>query len=128
MSRLFRQIRLPDDITINFFDQTRVYFGDFYLVKLEIQCIIPAVYSETTEGFTMEPVPATHPKHVMYKRYLQKMGVPSSALLEVKHSLVADFEMNSLPYIISKGFSVKLVNYNQPEKVKKVKRYQENLL
>ena len=124
MTRLYRKISHPGGVTINIHDLTRIYYGDFFLVKLEIECKIPTFESAPTAA-PVTPAAEMPRNYSTYSRYLEKMGVPSTEVEAVKLALVTDFETNSLPYILSAAFPAKLFASRQQKVQKPVKTYLE---
>lgn len=126
MLSLYRHIPLPGGVSINIYDHSRIYYGGFYLVKLEISCDIPA------DGGAVVPETSLTAKNdaksLPYKRYLQRMGVAAAEVAAVKQALVNDFETNSLPYILSAGFPAKLASSLRATMQKPVHTYQEKTL
>jgi hypothetical protein len=127
MTVLYRQMPLPGGGIVSINDLTRIYFGDFYLVKLEIKCEIPETESAMTSG-AAKVFAGESSEYLTYKRYVQKMGVPSADVETVKLALVNDFETNSLPYILSAVFPAKLHAFKQMTLQKPVKTYMEKKL
>lgn len=104
-----REHQLPNGLTVSFHDRTRRYFGDFYLVKLEIVCHVPIIsaYFPTEEEYSQAR--ALLGDDVVYRRAVEQMGVPSTEIERVTERLMADFENHSLPYFHAATFPRKLV-------------------
>ena len=94
---------LANGVTISINDQTRQYYGDFYLVKLEVVCTV-AVPDD--DGSAPDILPE---KSVTYRRFLEQMGVPSTELTRVKERLLSHFAIHSLSYLAAQNFPAKLV-------------------
>lgn len=96
---------LDNGVTIAIRDFTKVYFGDYFLVWLEVTCQAPdaglACAAETS---------ATAAQGAVFRRVLKKMGVPSAEIETAKETLVRDFLDNSLAYISSADFPAKLAS------------------
>lgn len=86
----YTEISLPGNGQVCVYDHSRIYFGDYYHVRLEVRC----EFAGQTEA-------------VIYNRFLEKMAVPSAAVEEVKLALVAEFRRNSLPYLVNPDFQAK---------------------
>jgi len=126
MSSFYCQIPLPGGVVVNIIDLTRIYFGDYYLVKLEIRCEIPSPEPTVLAGAESSAA-RTCPDRLTYVRHLQKMGVASNEVEMVKLALVNDFETNSLPYLLSADFPAKLLASRQTAVPKTVKTYMEKM-
>ncbi|NVN97928.1 MAG: hypothetical protein HXX17_01300 [Geobacteraceae bacterium] len=79
-------------------------------MKIEIIC-----YRDTLQ--------ATLKSTVMYSRILEKMGVASDDVENVKQKLVDDFNTNSLPYLSLKEFPPKMTELNIRKKQQIEKKY-----
>lgn len=104
-----RIISLENSLTIRIHDGTRRYYGDFYLVKLEIVCEVPLL----SEFFATEADLTLAKKllgdKVVYRRIVERMGVPSSEVESAKNILLQNFERNSLSYFKTEDFPRKIV-------------------
>lgn len=110
MGSLIREIPLQNGLTLRYYDQTRHYFGDFYLVKLELVCNIPLQleYFETSSMF--DEAKQLIGDSAVYRRAFEQMGVASTAIGAVSDRLIEHFTRNSLTYFSSCSFPVKFVN------------------
>ncbi len=104
-----REHQLPNGLTVTFLDRTRRYYGDFYLVKLEIVCHVPIVpaHFQTEEEYSQAL--SLLGDEVVYRRTVEQMGVPSTEIERVTGRLMSDFEEHSLPYFSTATFPRKLV-------------------
>jgi hypothetical protein len=109
MGNLVRERLLPNGLTVSFYDQTRRYFGDFYLVKLEIVCKVPVIADYFGENGEFNEARSLLGDEVVYRRNVKQMGVPSTEIERVVNRLMADFETHSLPYFAACAFPQKLV-------------------
>ena len=109
MGNLVRERLLPNGLTVSFYDQTRRYFGDFYLVKLEIVCKVPVIADYFGENGEFSTAKSLLGDEVVYRRAVEQMGVPSTEIERAVNRLMADFETHSLPYFAAPAFPQKLV-------------------
>jgi hypothetical protein len=109
MATLVREAPLPNGLTVLFYDRTRRYFGDFYLVKLEIVCNIPIIREYFAGEDELREARALLGEKVVYRREIEQMGVPSTEIGRVRDRLAADFEKHSIPYFAAPAFPQKLV-------------------
>lgn len=93
----YTEIAVSNKVMVSIYDHSRVYFGDYYLVRLEVCCAFPG---QNLAGQT-DPL--------AYRRFLEKMAVPSAAVEETKLALVAEFSRTSLPYLADPDFQAKYV-------------------
>ncbi len=119
MGNLVRERLLPNGLTVSFYDQTRRYFGDFYLVKLEIVCKVPVVADLFGGTGEFNEARSLLGDDVVYRRSVEQMGVPSTEIERVVNRLMADFETHSLPYFAAPAFPQKLVCAELKKKLKK---------
>jgi hypothetical protein len=122
MDSPIREHQLPNGLTVSFHDLTRRYFGDFYLVKLEIVCNVPVIsaYFQTEEEYSLAR--SLLGDEVVYRRSVEQMGVPSTEIERVRERLMADFEKHSLPYFSAATFPRKLVVAELGKMQKKMNR------
>ncbi len=104
-----REIHLDNGLTFRFYDFTRRYYGDFFLVKLEARCQIPLrkEYFENAEAFDEARVLLG--EVVLFKRTLERMGTPAAEVGRAIAGLMANFEAHALAYFASPSFPTKLV-------------------
>jgi hypothetical protein len=109
MKNLIRELSLPNGLTVSFYDCTRHYFGDFYLVKMEIQCKVPVIpgYFEDRDAF--DEARMLLGDAVVYKRTEEQMGVPSTEIERVLQRFITNFMEHSLSYFAADRFPEKLV-------------------
>lgn len=104
MTSIIREMTLGNGLIVRFYDQTRHYYGDFYLVKIEIVCEVflsPDCFDDPgdfEDARRLLGVPA------VYRRTLEQMGVPSTAIGTVTNRLLDNFISHSLPYFSAPGF------------------------
>ncbi len=102
---ILQSLQLSNGLSISILDHTRVYFGDYYLVKLEIIFAVDALAAERI----FSEVGSSAIAEINYSRFLVRMGVPSSQIDSVKKELIKDFETNSFPYLSSQEFPKRLL-------------------
>ncbi len=118
MDTLIKKIPLDNDLVIYVYDRTLRYYGDFYLVKMEIVCEVPL----RQEFFENENDYALAKRilgaNASYRRFMEQMGVPSTGIERVREILMKNFVDHSLPYFSSTNFPRKFVlsQYNKARK------------
>lgn len=106
--RIITEIVLISGNILTVYDLTKVYFGDYYHVKLEVQGTITSQNSEKT---------------AIYRRILGKMAVPSTKVDTTIQLLLSDFGSSSLPYLNSPDFAEKFIAASTSSKAPVTQRY-----
>ncbi len=118
MDNQLREITLANGINLRFIDGTRRYFGDYYLVDIEI-CFEVPIIPEYFDNLTVyDEARSLWGDTVVHQRKIQQMGVSSAQVSQVKERLIINFEQHSLPYFISSTMPKKLV-LSEMGKIKK---------
>lgn len=117
----YKQIILENGIEIIAKDLSRVYFGDYYLVRLEIICrfLDAALLTEGTTPGKMDTSPE-------YRRVIEKMGVPSTELETAKEAMLSDFLKNASDYLSAPDFPARLAAVARSKNRKKTRHYSEH--
>lgn len=104
-----REIHLDNGLTVRFYDLTRRYYGDFFLVKLDARCHVPLrkEYFESADSF--KEASALLGETLLFSRTLERMGVPAAEVSLAAEGLMASFAEHSLAYLASPSFPPKLV-------------------
>lgn len=114
-SELYRQLLLDNGLEILVRDMSRVYFGDYHRVRLEITCRL----TDVTHLNAIVDFADSFPE---FRRIVEKMGVPSAEVEAARETLVQDFLDNSLKYLSAADFPAKLAE-SAARKPKAVKRF-----
>lgn len=123
MSITLREIPLPNGLVVRFIDHTRLYYGDFYLVKLEITCEVPVSSDCFAVAADYEEALRLLGPTVTYRKEVEQMGVPSTEIDRVRERLIDDFSGNSLQYFTRGDFPAKLVRSELQKVLKKRARF-----
>jgi hypothetical protein len=107
-------------LTIRVYDLTKVYFGDYHHVRIKIACYPDKV----TAGWGQCTADSIDTGNISYIRTLEKMGVPSVDIENVKNDLLNDFKVNSIPYLSSPDFPQKMIEKELSKKVSPARKYQ----
>ena len=105
---ILKHLVLSNGLTISLADETRRYFGDFYLVKLQIVCKAAISTELFDDASDLAEAKRLLGDEVKYCRTAEQMGVPSSEIQRVLNRLVEDFEKHALPYLGAPFFPRKL--------------------
>lgn len=98
---LIRQIALENGLTVNVFDKTQRYFGDYHHVRLEIVCEVPVPEDDPAVSFGA--------RSCRYTCDLRRMGVPSADVPAVIEELLSGFSATTLAYLSSPSFPERFV-------------------
>ena len=112
-------VKLSNGVTVSFYDQTKVYFGDYHHVRIRINCSLDNAAVHLKQYCT-EHIDF---RSIAYNRTLEKMGVPSEDIESVTKALLNDFERNSMPYISTPDFPKKMINNEISCKKVSVRKY-----
>ena len=118
---LLDTLKLTNGLKVSISDYTKVYFGDYHHVRVQIHCSL----DESSHKFKQLLSDSINPGDISYTRTLERMGVPSSEIESVITALLKDFELNSLPYLSSPEFPNKMIEKQFYKKVTPVRRYLE---
>lgn len=106
--QVISRLELSSGQFLTVYDLTKVYFGDYYHVKLEI---------------TGEIASSSGEKSAVYRRFLEKMAVPSDKIDLAIQSLLKDFCNSSLHYLNSTDFTDRFIAATSSRKSAVIKRY-----
>ena len=122
-SASYSEIIISGNSIVRFYDRSSIYFGDYYHVRLEARCEfeLPGCQKAVPGSLVSEE---TLPNPAVYTRMLERMAVPSSSVEDVKGALVEDFRKNTLPYLSSPDFPLKMTSRNAPGKNSAHRKYQ----
>lgn len=111
--KLLHTLKLSNGLTVSIYDQTKVYFGDYHHVRVNIVCS----FVDIADDLKLCCPDNIELRSISYKRTLEKMGVPSEDVECVTKALLNDFHLNALPYISSEEFPKKMLK-NEQSKIK----------
>ena len=92
---------LPNGLKLDFLDATKLYYGDYYRVCIEIKCALP------------------HEEHAHWHLFkkLEKMGVSSAELDVTKQDLLAGFTSLILPYLHRADFPMRFAEAKKKKRL-----------
>lgn len=105
---ILRSVRLDNGLTIEFFDRSNRYFGDYHRLCVEVRCRVPL----TPEAFVDAADPAAELQaarvmlgsEVVFTRTLEKMGVAGAAVVRSREALIESFFRSSHSYLDTPAF------------------------
>ena len=90
-------------------DETRHYYGGYYHVRLQVEAEI-ALMPEWFESESLyKDALNRHGSAIRFYRLLEKMAVPEWEIVAVRQSLINDFEINLVPYLLRPDFPRRFV-------------------
>jgi hypothetical protein len=109
MKTCVKKIDLSATATVTIFDTTRRYYEDYHLVRLEIECKVPL-----REDYFSGPEKMAEAHRILgdcavYRRTIEKMGVPYAEIDQAREKLIDSFMANALPYLADEKFPRKFV-------------------
>jgi hypothetical protein len=106
---IYRLFELEGGLAVRLMDRTRNYYGDFWHVLIDVQCDVEVARVADKVSSSGVDLTALSDKTFVYRRTLEKMGVPSAEVAAVREHLVANFASHSLPYFSSPAFAERFV-------------------
>lgn len=108
MEATLRSVRLDNGLTVEFFDRSNRYFGDYHRVYVEARCRV-ALHLDNFAGSTdpaaaLQAARAVLGSEVVFVRRLEKMGVAGEAVERTREALMDSFIRSSLPYLSVPAF------------------------
>lgn len=107
MAKLFKTVRLENDLTVEFFDSSNRYFGDFHRVCIEVQITIPLHGLRLSQDQAKAASKLKSP--LCFKRRLERMGVASAEVPAVTGLLVNSFLATCNSYLNTPDFAQRLL-------------------
>jgi hypothetical protein len=110
---LVRSERLTNGLSVEFYDFSNRYFGDYHRVRIEVRCHIPleqALFLTSPDPLTeLQEARALLGNGVLFTHVLEKMGVPGGDLERVRKSLMDNYARNALEYLDHPGFAARVI-------------------
>ena len=107
MGEPIKTCHLNNGLLLRFYDQSNRYYGDFHRICIRVTAeisvdnlIVPA---------DLENMQSLLPELIGFERRLEKMGVTSEDLAQVKEALMEDFAEASIPYLEKPKFIERLL-------------------
>lgn len=122
MAALLKEITLANGHTLQVHDHTRRYFGNYFLVKIEITCLFPlsAHYFETDDAFA--DAREVIGDAATYRKTIEHMGIESDRVDHVKDEVVKNFISHSAPYLDSEDFPAKFITAEYQKRKNKIRK------
>lgn len=99
MAEEIKTVTLENGLVLRFFDQTNRYFGDFHRICILVELSLPEQY-ELPVGLAKD--------NASLKRTLEKMGVSTAAVAEMKNKMIDTFLETSRSYLEKESFPQQL--------------------
>src|SRR4051794_3678728 len=101
MDTVVRLRKLDNGLTLEICDRTRRYFGDYFTIKLDLECLVPLDRSFFDDDASYEEAASRVKGPVAFRRTIERRGVPSASITAAREELLRNFEENALRYISS---------------------------
>lgn len=108
MDNFVRKFELPNGLAFFIYDATRRYYEDYHLVRLEIVCELPVLPEYFDNDRLFSEARALLGDSAVYRRLVEKMGVPFGEIETARGDLISGFEA-TLHYFSSEDCPRKLV-------------------
>ncbi len=109
MKKCVKKIDLSNSLTVLVFDTTRRYYEDYHLVRLEIECEVAVSKDFFEEPGKFAEVRGVLGDSVLYRRTIEKMGVPFLEIEAAREEIISSFLSTSGPYLSDESFPRKFV-------------------
>lgn len=107
MMEPFKSIELSSRITVDFFDHSNRYYGDFHRVKITASTKIP--FDIDSIPADLQPLAQKNNGSISYTKDMEQMGVPSAKVDTVKESLISNFMVTVGSYLQKDNFATGLL-------------------
>jgi len=111
LSELIREINLPNNFHVRFYDMTSHYYGGFYHVAVMVEITFPLSPDFCTEDISYNETLSVLGKEVIYQQKLERMGVRNDLVETVKNELIVGFNSNLKGYFSDPAFPCRVVSY-----------------
>lgn len=109
MEKCVKKIELANGLIVFIYDRTRRYYEDYHLVRLQLCCEVPLVESYFENAGEFCEARDLLGESVIYRRSMEKMGVPYADIEMAGNEMIDGFENHALRYFIADDFPRKLV-------------------
>lgn len=109
MNTCIRKFALSNGLVLFVHDATRRYYEDYHLVRLEVAGEIPLSEEFFDDKESFVEAMRLLGEAVIYRRLLERMGVPYQEIDRAREYLIRSFESHSLRYLSNDGFPGKFV-------------------
>jgi hypothetical protein len=107
--KLARKVDLENGLTVSFFTHCHRYFGDYHQVRVEITCEVPIEEEYFSSLVECNEARAALGMTAVFRRKVERMGVPTADLETTLESIIANFSEHSLSYLSTSDFPGKLI-------------------
>jgi hypothetical protein len=122
MGEILRSERLENGLTVEFFDRSNRYFGDYHRVFIEVRCRIPLmgdVFAESPDpAAALQRARAVLGEEVVFNRTLEKMGVAGEEVERTRHFLIDSFLRSALSYLQNPSFPRRFIASELERRIK----------
>ncbi len=123
MEKPIRKEILENGLTVEFYDRTNRYYGDYHRLKVDVRCripITPAAFPEAADpGAESLKARCLLGEEAVWVRSLEKMGVCGADVEGGLHAVISGFMETSFAYLQSPLFPARFVARELAEKKKR---------
>ena len=109
MKTLIREIPLSNGLTVQFFDSTRRYFGDYHQVRVQICCEVALTADLFADDGELQAAVKLLGAKVLYRKDIEQQGVPTALTAESVDKVISQFLEHSLGYFQGEAFARRFV-------------------
>ncbi|GAM11558.1 hypothetical protein OR1_03874 [Geobacter sp. OR-1] len=110
MSEILREIRLDNTVLVRFIDQTTHYYGGFFHVSVLVVCEVGVIPEHCSAGLNYEETVMLLGPTALFKKRLDRMGVPQEEIESMKTQLIDQFWEFSRGYLSDSTFPCRLIS------------------
>lgn len=99
-----QSISLPNSLSLLCTDATRIYFGDYCHVRIQISISVPLSKQFFHNEDELQYARRMLPDPLIYRRTIERMGVPSSNVDMVRAELINDLMHHAARYLGTEKF------------------------
>ncbi len=122
MEKTLRKEFLDNGLTVEFFDRTNRYYGDYHRLKVDVRCCIPVTPAAFPEAADPEAeslkARCLLGDEAVWERSLEKMGVCGADVEAGQNALIDGFIASSFTYLQNPLFPARFIARELTEKKK----------
>ncbi len=109
MKTCIKRFELPNGVVVTMYDETRRYYEDYHVVRLEMVCetAVRREYFDNNADFA--DAARLLGDAAVFRKTIEKMGVPYAEIGQARERMMAGVENNCRSYFSRDSFPCKLV-------------------
>ncbi len=109
MNTCIKRIELPNGLVVSLYDDTRRYYEDYHLVRLEMVCETTVLREYFDSEADFSEAVGLLGESAVFRKTIEKMGVPYAEIGKAREQLVEAVVNNCSEYFSRESFPRKLV-------------------